>query len=180
MSFKIEDLIFVDFEASSLEPESWPVEIGLSWIEDQTVKSWSSLIRPDPAWSMEAWSDVSAEIHGIPLEDLHVAPSARDVAKEFIVLKSGKILLSDAPEFESRWATRLVHVVMDCPEVQFYHFDNAAAHFFDGYALDCLYERLERLHAPHRAGDDAERLAKAFLRAMEIDRTAPETSISGR
>ncbi|MFX4300028.1 hypothetical protein [Pseudosulfitobacter pseudonitzschiae] len=174
MPLKIEDLVFVDFEASSLEEDSWPVEVGMAWIEGNTVQSWSSLICPAPDWSMNAWSAVSAEIHGIPLSELHGAPSAWEVAQEFLSRISGKTLVSDAPAFESRWATRLVHAAVDSPKVQFSDYDAAAAHFFDGMALDCLYERLERLHAPHRAGIDAERLAKGFLRGLEIQSPCPE------
>ncbi len=28
-------LVFIDFEASSLSPESWPIEVGIAWIEQQ-------------------------------------------------------------------------------------------------------------------------------------------------
>ena len=27
-------LVFLDFEASSLSPGSWPIEIGWAWVED--------------------------------------------------------------------------------------------------------------------------------------------------
>lgn len=40
-------LVFIDFEASSLDSDSWPIEIGLSWIEpDGSVTSFGKLIRP--------------------------------------------------------------------------------------------------------------------------------------
>jgi hypothetical protein len=174
MSIKVEDMVFVDFEASSLDPKSWPVEVGMAWIEDDKVKSWSSLICPAPDWSMEHWSDVSAKIHRIPLSDLRNAPPASEVGKQFIERMQGKALISDAPEFETRWATRLAHAAMNGPEIPFSDFDAAVAHFFEGYALDCVYERLERLPAPHRAGIDAERMAKAFLRGLEVGASVTE------
>ena len=134
MPLKIEDLLFVDFEASSLDPASWPIEVGIAWIEDHTVQSWSSLIRPAPDWSMEYWSAQSAAIHNIPRNSLETAPEARDIAREFIRRMKGKALISDAPQFESRWATRLLRSDRDCDEIAFSDYDAAAAHFFDGMA----------------------------------------------
>jgi DNA polymerase III subunit epsilon len=70
MEIRISDLFYIDFEASSLSPGSWPIEIGMAWIEGGGVQSWSSLIQPDPSWDMEDWSQSSAIIHNISLEEL--------------------------------------------------------------------------------------------------------------
>jgi len=44
----IEKFATLDFEASSLSHESWPIEIGLSWLTDGEVQTWSTL---DPTCS---------------------------------------------------------------------------------------------------------------------------------
>ncbi|MBU2359980.1 MAG: hypothetical protein KKB02_13795 [Alphaproteobacteria bacterium] len=81
--FNIWDFVFVDFEASSLDADSWPIEVGVAWISDGTVHSWSSLIRPETHWKRSAWSAASAQVHGITLSDLDTAPSAYGVAHEY-------------------------------------------------------------------------------------------------
>ena len=164
----ISELLFVDFEASSLSQASWPIEVGVAWIEEGRARSWSSLIRPAVEWPAEDWSIASEAVHGIKRSELERAPAAEDVAAEFLQRCRGKILISDMPEFESRWAARLVETVGGPAEMRFQHFDTVAWHFFDGLALDTVYERLERTKTWHRAGSDAERMAKALLRGMEV------------
>ena len=99
----IENFAILDFEASGLSQESWPIEVGLSWITNGHVQTWSSLIHPDPTWDLGDWSPQSAEVHGIPLSELKDAPSAAEVAEVFIDVVGRRGLASDAPEFETRW-----------------------------------------------------------------------------
>ena len=97
MTLKPDHLIFLDIEASGLGPDSWPIEVGLAWIVDQAVQTWSSLIRPEPDWDPDAWSDQSAIIHNIPREDLDAAPKAIDVAHEVMERIAARHVISDAP-----------------------------------------------------------------------------------
>ena len=54
---------FLDFEASSLDANSWPIEVGLSWVtSDYEVKAYESLIKPSPDWFEDAWSPVRADM----------------------------------------------------------------------------------------------------------------------
>jgi DNA polymerase-3 subunit epsilon len=42
---------FLDFEASSLNANSWPIEVGLNWVtSDYEVKTYESLIMPSLDW----------------------------------------------------------------------------------------------------------------------------------
>jgi len=34
-----EAFVFIDFEASGLGPDSWPIEVGLAWIEGDGVRT---------------------------------------------------------------------------------------------------------------------------------------------
>jgi DNA polymerase III subunit epsilon len=163
----VESYAMLDFEASSLSRESWPVEIGLSWIEGVETKTWSSFIRPAPDWSVSDWSEQSAAVHRIAREQLYDAPSTYEVVKELFNKLAGRMLISDAPEFEARWMARMLTAAgcTTVPIIKDYH--EVSHNLFSGLALDMLYESLERNSAPHRAGPDSARLANAWRKALK-------------
>ncbi|MFD2741144.1 exonuclease domain-containing protein [Sulfitobacter aestuarii] len=167
MDAVVEKIAILDFEASSLSEASWPIEIGLSWLERGEVRTWCSLIRPAPSWAIDDWSPQSASVHGISVSELMDAPSVTEVAEAFFKILGGRRLVSDAPEFETRWLDRLLRTAgrAESPSVE--DFDDASFAMFDGYALDLLYETVERRPAPHRAGPDSARLARGWLKAAE-------------
>ena len=171
---EITDFAILDFEASSLSVQSWPIEIGLSWIERGAVQTWHSLIRPATDWDLADWSPQSAAVHGIPLSDLEAAPSASSVAREFLNILEGRQLVSDAPEFEARWLSRLLGAIGENQIPLIEDFDSVSFAMFSNYALDMLYETVERRPAPHRAGPDSARLARGWLRATQLQ--APDAS----
>jgi len=163
-----EMFIFIDFEASGLGPRSWPIEIGLAWIEGADIRTWSSLICPAPDWDMDSWDPQSAQVHRILLEELAGAPSAKAVATEAAMLISGKTVCSDAPQFDERWAKRLF---LEMPQaVPFRIFDtyNAFDYVLSSVGMDHAYEMLARHRAPHRAGPDAARYARALLHGLKF------------
>ncbi|MEH6505987.1 MAG: hypothetical protein V7786_06870 [Sulfitobacter litoralis] len=164
---EIEQFATLDFEASSLSENSWPIEVGLSWLVAGEVRTWSGLIRPAIEWKLADWSPHSAVVHGIPIEDLADAPHARDIARGLLEQLGGRTLVSDAPEFESRWLSRLMKAaLMDVtPAIEDYHRVSFAN--FSGLALDMLYEALERRPVPHRAGPDSARLVHAWRTALQ-------------
>ncbi|WP_448327665.1 3'-5' exonuclease [Sulfitobacter sp. M13] len=157
----------LDFEASSLSDDSWPIEVALSWLDVGGVHTWSSLICPAPDWSLAEWSPQSAAVHNIPLSDLKSAPSVSDVMQAFSKVLGARRLLSDAPEFEKRWLIKLFRADGrdEIPPVGDYH--EISSKLYSGYALDMLYETLERRAAPHRAGPDSARLAFGWLKASK-------------
>lgn len=164
----IERFAVLDFEASSLSDISWPIEVGISWIESDRVQTWSSLIQPHPKWDISDWSIQSEAVHQIPLVDLQSAPSASSVARVLISMASDRTLVSDAPQFEHRWLSRLLDAggVEAVPAIE--DFNTVSFAHFDGFALDMLYEKLERTKVPHRAGPDSARLASGWLRASKV------------
>ncbi|MCF7777415.1 hypothetical protein GLP59_07090 [Sulfitobacter sp. M220] len=159
-------IVFLDFEASSLSNVSWPIEIGLSWIESGAIRTWSSLIQPHAKWDPNDWSPQSAKVHGIPRATISNAPHANDVLAQFLTTSANTIVISDAPKFDQRWLDRLMGVQMDLPLTTIEDFHHAAFATFDGYALDIVYETLERRRAPHRAGPDSARLAQAWYAGL--------------
>lgn len=156
-------IIFVDVEASGPAADSGPLELGAAWISDNVVKVRSSLIRPRPSWPLSAWSPQSAAVHGVPLDALASAPEADEVAETFGELFAGSILVSDAPQYDQRWFDKLFG--SRGPQLRDFHHEAASRFGPNSNALDRLNETLARSPAPHRAGPDARRLARAWLEA---------------
>ena len=105
-------LVFLDFEASSLLPGSFPIEVA--WVlEDGSGES--HLIRPadgwlDPARGNPGWSPQSERVHGISLSTLAEdgKPAEKVAAMAQAVLSSPQVLAcSDAPSHDAYWLQRL-------------------------------------------------------------------------
>lgn len=162
--------IFIDFEASSLSKNSWPIEVGIAWFDSGDIIVESKLIRPVPAWSMEDWHPESEEIHGIPRTTLDEAEAAADVAMWLRNKLQGQLVVSDAPEFDQRWCNRLMETIGGAPEIKIDDFDRVVWWAFselDGRIapgrMHDVYGRLTAEKTIHRAGDDAAKLARAWL-----------------
>lgn len=165
-------IVFLDFEASSLSANSWPIEVGLSWISgDDKVRTWSALIRPDSAWDLDDWHWQSEAIHRIRLRDLmnHGRP-AFQIAREFADRVTGHTLVSDAPAFDGRWMSRLLETITDSPDLQILDFDRMVLGRFDRAGATRAFEALNREASVHRAESDAARLARACIAAAAPDR----------
>lgn len=124
--------VLIDFEASGLGEDSWPVEIGVAWLDRDA---------------------------------LGAAPTAETVAREYATLLTGpRLILADAPHYDGWWWRRLAALLDPTPDVTIKDFEVAAFAAFSGspHALDWVFETCERTLAPHRAGTDARRLAKAW------------------
>lgn len=159
---------FLDFEASSLDTDSWPVEIGLSWVDQNLeVQTYESLIRPAPEWPEHAWSPASAAIHSIPRYDLDKAPDVVTVARAFLLALKGRIALSDAVPFERHWLDQLFGAAGVSEHVSIHDFDVTTLGAFPSNVLDHIYESLDRTKAPHRAGPDSARMAKAWIAGLK-------------
>lgn len=167
--------VFLDFEASSLDPEGWPIEIGLSWIDVDRVITESRLIRPQPDWPRSAWSPMAEAVHGIPLDMLLAeGQDAAQVARWYLRRTAGASVVSDAAKFERRWLRPLLASLKSGPifdlEAEVSRVENMHAvieRMLDDAELDRFYERLERSKAPHRAGPDSARLARALLKVSQ-------------
>jgi len=84
---------FIDFEASGIAPESYPIEVAV--VSSKT--SFSSLIKPARYWTH--WSFDAQDMHGLTQDQLHQegdTPAA--VARNMNQLFSGQVLCSDSPQ----------------------------------------------------------------------------------
>ena len=161
--------VFIDFEASSLADDSWPIEVGISWLDSKRVTTHSSLIRPRPEWPESAWHADSAKIHNIPRSDLDGAPSADHVSTWLYELIAGRPLVSDAPPFDERWLQVLAGNQDWC---KVHHLRDALWWAFssDGQInpgkLARAYKFIAGHKTEHRAGPDAAAHAYAWRTAM--------------
>lgn len=168
------DLIFLDFEASSLSADGWPVEIGLSWLTTAgEIETHSRLIRRHPLWPMSEWSERSAAVHGIDYGTLERDGwETPDVSAWYLHLTAGKRVGSDAPEFERRWLRRLLDVgdlkseMVERAVLQVIDYYEVIDDILDDPQMDRYHERLARIPSPHRAGADAERHARSLQAAL--------------
>jgi DNA polymerase III epsilon subunit-like protein len=168
----IQDLIFIDVEASGLGVGSWPIEIGLAWFDaDETIKTWSSLIRPSPDWHMDGWDHNAEDIHGLSIEDLQDAPHAFDVANEFLAFVSArKFVVSDSPAFDGSWINVLLEESISTHRIDLVNFRNCTDKMSD-QAAKHMRDFLDQSVILHRAGPDARINAEAFLEGINFDRT---------
>ncbi len=156
--------MFLDFEASSLSPGSRPVEIGYAWFADGRVETRALVIAPRPDWSMADWSEASARVHGIGLRQIHAGVPTTAVAAETDAFAHFDVV-SDNPTWDQRWLDRLREG--RAPQVRVMGLREAMRGRLDDAAGGAVVRALLRTPAPHRAGPDAGRLARAWLQAAQ-------------
>lgn len=170
MNGLLNEVVFLDLEASSLAQDGWPIEIGMTWIDElDELVTWSSLIRPHPTWSSAAWCADAEAIHRLTQADLSVSRPAEDVATEAVAMIADRLMISDGRKADARWLDQLFATAEQTRDMPILDFDATGIRRFEGAALDALYTSLTRRRAPCRAGPDSRRLARAWLRALEVE-----------
>ena len=165
--------IFIDFEASSLTKDSWPVEIGFAWIDEKgKLRSDAKLIKPHPSWSLSEWSEKSQQIHGITLEELEGAEDAVEVARWAMREFGNAMLLSDAAPFDDRWLRRLMALIGQDEYFEIVSIQDEVREYFEGAAVGMFFKAYANGHGNHRAGVDAMRLAQAWRAALRKEAKA--------
>lgn len=96
--------VFVDFEASSLRKNGFPVEVG--WVFEDG-RSEAHLIRPAPGWS--DWDSAAEAIHGLSRERLERDGEPHDVVARVMVERlGGHDLYASAPSWDGKWLSLLL------------------------------------------------------------------------
>lgn len=151
----------IDFEASSLDENSYPIEVGLAIVRKGMLSSWSSLICPTTEWrSRDAWSRSSERVHRISREMLADGPSPAEVASALVQQTAGlNILHCDGDQYDQHWLDELVRAACVVPNFRLAEVTLLVKTSFQ--------ERFATLMAegkpPHRAGGDARRIAETVL-----------------
>lgn len=162
-------LAFVDFEASSLEHDSYPIEVGVALVEHpHSIETWSTLISRTTSWRLAGhWSKKSQRIHGIAPEQLAEAPSARSVMMQLNTLLSAiGCAYCDGGDYDRAWLGSLSKAAGIEPEFTLREVDDLLNH--RSGAEKAMRDHLAMSAAPHRAGPDAARLAGAILAAFNL------------
>ena len=101
----MQKIAFIDLEASGLGPNSWPIEVG--WGYPGAAPA-ACLIKPDEAWTLDAWSQEAEALHGITSTELIKAgESAPIVCKQLNAALKGCLVYSNAPDWDGFWLYRL-------------------------------------------------------------------------
>lgn len=96
--------IFLDFEASSLGRDSYPIEIG--WAAEDG-SSEAHLIKPNPAW--RDWDPAAERVHGLTRERLRREGEPHDeVARRTLSALDGHQLFASAPSWDGKWMSVLL------------------------------------------------------------------------
>lgn len=96
--------VFLDFEASSLAEQGYPVEVA--WVF-QDGRSESHLIKPAPSWT--DWDEKAETIHGISREKLAREGEAHEiVASRMVEVLNGHDLFASAPSWDGKWLSVLL------------------------------------------------------------------------
>jgi hypothetical protein len=96
--------VFIDFEASSLGKESYPIEVG--WVFEDGRQE-NMRIRPLPEWT--DWDPRSEAIHGIPRATLLAEGTPADaVAHRLLSELGGHAVYASAPSWDGKWLSQLL------------------------------------------------------------------------
>lgn len=98
------DIVFLDFEASSLGRKGYPIEVA--WVFASGGEE-THLIKPAPSWT--EWSAESEATHRLTRERLIAEGEAHDkVARRMLDVLSGHALYATAPSWDGQWLSRLL------------------------------------------------------------------------
>jgi len=96
--------MFIDFEASSLSPQSHPIEVA--WTTEAGEIE-SHLISPAQVDGWIDWSADSERIHGIPRALLLEQGASPAAVMQRLKARSASVAYCDAPDYDGRWLSRL-------------------------------------------------------------------------
>ena len=105
-------LLFIDFEASSLLPGTYPIEVG--WIGDGVIGE-SHLIHPS-AFPWGDWSYESEAIHGISQDTLRRdGKPAEAVGRRLLEVLHGRQAVVGSTSLDRMWLELLLETVGEDP-----------------------------------------------------------------
>lgn len=158
-------LAVIDFEASALTRESFPIEVGIAIAVNPSasIMTWSSLVAPAPRWDLASQWDPDAErIHGISRWSLRQGKAPRETMLMLNdLLGSVQHIWCDGGHYDVRWLNVLAEAAGVYPVVELRDIGTALRAHDEVSAR--YREALEQSRAPHRAGPDAERICVALM-----------------
>jgi len=151
------ELIIIDCEASGLEEDSYPIEVGVAFPYD----SFGFLIKPHYSWNY--WNEKSAKIHNIKREQLNQGLSIYDSVIKLNSQLRDSVVFSDAVDYEIFWLDKLFSVVgverlFDIKSIYQLDFD------FEIYKKEKI--KMSKNIQIHRAENDACLIRDSILKAI--------------
>jgi hypothetical protein len=171
-------LYTIDFEASSLEPGGYPIEVGIAlWpLLNEPIFGWSSLIRPTDDWLQHGdWSRASREVHGIRQSELIASgqpPLEVTRAINEALAQSG-IVWCDGGRYDAQWAHSLFKAASLKFAVPLGNW-GILINMLGSTARDRAHQWRERTPAKHRAREDAEHLLLELAYAVGVEVGPPQ------
>lgn len=99
------NLAFIDLEASGLSARSWPIEVGWCFAGSGPQ---AMLIKPPEEWSLDEWSTDAEALHGVSHKTiLKKGIEPKKVCESLNAALTGKVVYSDAPDWDGFWLYRL-------------------------------------------------------------------------
>ncbi len=176
-------LVAIDFEASSLDQDGYPVEVGLAlWPGPaEAILGWSTLIQPAGDWSRRGhWNPKSAKVHGIRGTDLLARgqPVGRVATILNEALGAGTVAWCDGGAYDAHWTDALFKAANSIPLFTLGDWHRLAA-VLDPAMRERGLRGLEQAPARLRARGDAEQLLFALAHAVGIE-TGPVQDLARR
>lgn len=162
-------IVVIDFEASALTLESFPIEVGVAQVEDVDcpVVSWSAIIAPAPTWDMQAqWDPDAQRVHGISPWQLRDGSDPAYVMRELNRRARDRgTVFCDGGHYDAHWLRTLATSAGIEPE---FVLGDIAKLLIQYPAAKIAFDRaLQGSAPPHRAGPDAHRLCSALAEAFD-------------
>jgi DNA polymerase-3 subunit epsilon len=176
-------LAVIDFEASSLDQDSYPIEVGLAlWpAPGEPILGWSALIRPAGDWTRHGhWSPASGKVHGIRGSDIlaHGQSPEQVAAALNAALGPGAVAWCDGGPYDAHWAGALFKAGGIKPLFALGDWHRLAA-MLGTEGRERALAWLDRAPTRHRARGDAEQLLLALAHGAEIE-AGPVQDFAGR
>jgi hypothetical protein len=184
--------VFLDFEASSLDDDGYPIEVG--WVFEDG-RSETHLIRPAAQWT--DWDETAEAIHGISRDRLAAEGTPHDiVARRVLDVLGEHEVYASAPSWDGKWLSVLLRGA-GLPRHAMRLKDSDEAHLeaaLEGLRPALPADRLEAAAADvirrareaavaeptHRAVEDAERERQIWLAVRRIAAEMARAAGGGR
>ena len=171
------EIAFLDCEASSLDRESYPIEVGWCLASSGAIES--HLIIPHPDWL--DWDPGAQEVHGVSRRMLfEQGEPGPKVARRLVEALKGAEVYSES-EMDQHWVATLCARAGIEPIPKLQNFEallDEVLEFINDVEVRAMHIAHARVRAAiaaprrHRAGPDASHLRAVYLEILERRRHA--------
>ena len=173
-------ICIIDFEATSLSKQSYPIEVGVCLWTDPSLpaRTWGALIRPHETWLAEGdWSEEAFALHGISQQELKDGLTPYQVAETLLTFCApADLIFCDGGDHDRHWHSRISTAAERGTGILLASLQKMLFHhgIFDEYE-DLSSKITDRHRALPDAIDIMQRIAKVEGLDLEID--LPDASV---